>query len=550
MKRRICVMLLAVMAFCAAAGWGEPLYVDNRETDKVYPERLNLRAEPSKNGAIMGLYYTGTQVEALAVEDAFTQVSVGGVSGYMASEYLITAQEAVSRYGEGSTFGEGRAARIHLGGLWETQINLLAAPEQQAQTLRELHHGDAVQLLGILGDEWAYVAVDAGEKRQFGYLPLHALIDVLGYEAMIVAGEQADSRTVLYDAPNNQAQSVMDLKNGTACFALFGRKEGNWVKVRVGGVSGWIKYTQAANLELIQAGGQRSIVPYYPLVMQTRSDALLRSSVDDETKPYMTLGAQMQVEVLAECGEYVYVRTMEGGAGAYDCGDYGYMHLSDLMLAEAAGGVGLAQADDGDLPVALYAAPDEAAACIGALIPGAQVQITDFTQTDYLEVSLAGMKAYVRKSQVRALGDGAAPSQRIPQRASALGALTLLTLPQEDAQAALDAGRGDRLYMLAMCGEWAFVQKSGQDDYAADETLQGFVKCAKISAPASTTHLIAGVTMDKVNMREQADKLSQIVARARLGDMLRVAEYGNDWCCVETPEGKRGYIMTQYLVFE
>ena len=63
MKKSILSMLaLALMLALACTGVCETLYVDNRETDKVYPERLNLRAEPSKNGAILGLYYTGAQV--------------------------------------------------------------------------------------------------------------------------------------------------------------------------------------------------------------------------------------------------------------------------------------------------------------------------------------------------------------------------------------------------------------------------------------------------------------------------------------------------------
>ena len=70
MKKTWSMMLLLIMLLAAAAAAvGESLFVDNRETDKVYPERLNLRAEPSKNGAILGLYYTGAEVENLGAEN-------------------------------------------------------------------------------------------------------------------------------------------------------------------------------------------------------------------------------------------------------------------------------------------------------------------------------------------------------------------------------------------------------------------------------------------------------------------------------------------------
>ena len=50
----------------------------------------------------------------------------------------------------------------------------------------------------------------------------------------------------------------------------------------------------------------------------------------------------MKVELLAECGDYAYVRTYEGGAGAYDCGDFGYIALSDLSLTQTGESIGVA----------------------------------------------------------------------------------------------------------------------------------------------------------------------------------------------------------------
>lgn len=61
MKKLLCAWIALALLLSAACGLGESLFVDNRETDKIYPERLNLRAQPAKNGAILGLYYTGTR---------------------------------------------------------------------------------------------------------------------------------------------------------------------------------------------------------------------------------------------------------------------------------------------------------------------------------------------------------------------------------------------------------------------------------------------------------------------------------------------------------
>ena len=75
----LALVMLLIMTTCAL---GESLFVDNRETDRIYPERLNLRAEPSKNGGILGLYYTGAEVKVLEAErDGYTKVSIGGMTG-------------------------------------------------------------------------------------------------------------------------------------------------------------------------------------------------------------------------------------------------------------------------------------------------------------------------------------------------------------------------------------------------------------------------------------------------------------------------------------
>ena len=555
MKKRLLIALLtfALLALTAATGACDSLFVCNQESDLTNPERLNLRAEPSSNGAIIGLYYTGAEVENLgAVNDAFARVRIGGVTGYMVRQYLVTEDEAVALYRADSSFGDCRAAEIDLTGMWQSKQPLLETTDLQSAALMSLQTGDKVSLIGII-DEWAYIAAqDDGGVKRMGYVPLDTLTDVGEGKVSVVAGARADGIITLYNLPNNNAEAIMQLKNGTSCFALFGRGEGNWRRVRVGGVSGWIKYTQAGDLASIGGSVQRSAVPYYPLLMQTKGDVLLCSKPGDKNSPFMTVGQGMDIEVLAECGEYAYVRTCEGGVGAYASGDFGYMALSDLTLTQRSASVGIAQMDDGDLPVLLFAAPESGAKRLGALCAGAQVRIADYTQTDYVQVSLGTLTGYVRKAQIRVVGDsGVAASERIPQRARAKEALSLRAEPSQEAAELSSAQAGERVYMLGVLGDWAFV-KTGEGPALADDAQEqsGFVPLAALEAPASTTHLTASVTTDKVNLRDRGNLSGEIIARARLNECLRVAEFGVDWSCVVTPEGKRGYIMTEYLAFD
>ncbi len=554
MKKLKMILALVMLLSMAASGVCESLYVDNRETDKIYPERLNLRAEPSKNGAILGLYYTGAEVESLGAEnEEYTKVRIGGMTGYMATEFLITWEEVVSRYGEDSSFGEYRAAEVDLTGMWMTSLPLLEDTDTQAKQLGQLESGASVALVGVL-DDWAYIAAEIDGQKTFGYVPLDTLTDVGELKVCVIAGARADSRTILYSAPNSRAEEILSLKNGTACFNLFGRKEGEWRRVRVGGVSGWIKYTQTGSL--FSLGDQpRSVVPYYPLLMQTRNDVLLYSAAGEKAQPYMTLGRDMKVEVLAECGDYGYVRTFESGAGAYDCGDFGYVKLSELSLAQVGESIGVAQADNDDVPVVMLKTPDASAEAVGALCPGAQVRIIEYTQTDYVQVALGELRGYIPKDDIRVLTlDGEKASAKIPQRATTLRETVMKNSPQENTKDGTLIAEGEKVYLLGKFGEWAFVQaaaKAGLDVTGAAPDNTGFVRLEDLSAPAGSTHLTAFVNTDKVNLRSRASSTEgQIIGKARTGQRLRVADYGKSWSIVVTPEGKRGYIMTKYLDFE
>lgn len=554
-KTMLMILALVMLVMMTACALGESLFVDNRETDKIYPERLNLRAEPSKSGAILGLYYTGAEVEILGEEnEEFTKVRIGNMTGYMASEYLITQEEAIRRYGENSGFGSCRAAEINLTGMWQTDAALLSDTDLQAEALLMLSNGERVSLVGVL-DTWAYIAAEHEGSRVMGYLPLDYLTDVGDLKANVIAGAKADSRTILYDAPNNRAREIMSIKNGTACFNLFGRKEGEWRRVRVGGVSGWIKYTQTSSLFPVTDRQPRSAVPYYPLLMQTKDDVLLYSESGNLAEPYMTLGKNMKVELLAECDDYAYVRTLEGGAGAYDCGDFGYVKLKDLTLAQVGESVGVAQADNDNIPVLLLESSDAEAQVLGALCPGAQVRIIEYTQTDYVQVALGEMRGYIPKDEIRVLSQqGDQPSDRIPQRATVLKDALMKNTPSDRTKDGQTISKGEKVYMLGSFGDWAFVQHApaaGLDPLSAENDRTGFMKIEDLNAPAGSIYLTAFVNTDKVNLRSGDSNTSgKIIGKVRLGEQLRVAVYGKDWSSVVTPKGARGYVMTEYLDFD
>ena len=554
MKRTGLALVLLALLFAAAAGLGETRYVDNRDRDKATPQRLNLRTQPNATSEPIGSYYSGTEVTLADEEiiEGYVKVEVGGKTGYMSEEFLITADDAASRYGDVSAFAKGRAAEVDLTGMWITTEPLQAAPSPGAQKISDLQSGESVQVFGFVGN-WLYVAVETPEGRLFGYVRLSVLTEGGEAKAAIAMGSDDVGSVSLRSQPQAKAEEVLKVRNGAVCLVLFGRSGNEWYRVRVGGVTGWIRNEPSEDLVFLK-GAPRSSVPYYPPLMQVAKDSLLCRDAGSTAGPYMTLGEGMKVEVLGTAGEYAYVRTLEGGVGAYESGDFGYILAADLGPTDAAGSVGVAQADDGDLPVLLYNTPGSDGRVIGALEAGAQVRILNYTQTEYVQLSLGGMTAYAKKRGIRLMTDaGDSPSDRIPQRAVVREEAALCREPANDAEETGTAEAGSRVYMLAKVGEWAFVNVAAKPDLTiggdrADKT--GFVRLDRLNAPAGTTHLTAAVRTDKVNIRQSADRNSPIIGKARLGELLRVADYGSNWTCVVKEDGTRGYIMTEYLTFD
>ena len=554
MKKFICLALAALAALMLTGAFAETKYVDNRDAGKPLPQRLNLRAQPGAAAESLGSYYTGAEVTVVSEEpeEGYLKVEIGGKSGYMADEYLITAEEAAQAYGDLQAFAKGRSAEVDLSGLWITSEPVRSDAKASAKILAELQSGTPVGVYGLLGS-WAYIQAETDEGKISGYIRLLALAESGSAKAAVAMGSDAAGSISLRRSAQNRAEEVLSVRNGAVCVILFGRSGNDWYHVRVGGVEGWIRDEAGASL-LTLNGAPRSSIPYYAPLMQAARDTLLCREPGNTDAPYLTLGEGIKVEVLGTSGAYVYARTLEGGVGAYESGDFGYILAQDLGPTAAAGSVGVAQADDGDLPVLLYNTPDAGGRVIGALEAGAQVRIRTYTQTEYVQLSLGGMTAYAKKKGIRLLTEGNdTPSDRIPQRAVVREDLTLYREPADGASETGSAAAGSRVYMLAKIGEWAFVNAGTAPalaigDDAADKT--GFARLNRLNAPAGTVHLTAYVRTDKVNMRERADRSSPIIGKARLGELMRVADYGSSWTCVVKEDGTRGYIMTEYLTFD
>ena len=114
-------------------------------------KRLNLRSGPSKNGAVLGKYYSGTMVNLLGEErDGWVRVSIGGTAiGYVQAAYLAADGENVKNSMLTRTIQNKSG----------TGLNLRETPSTKAKSLGTYRNGKQVTVFGVYGG-WAHVMVD------------------------------------------------------------------------------------------------------------------------------------------------------------------------------------------------------------------------------------------------------------------------------------------------------------------------------------------------------------------------------------------------------
>lgn len=163
MKRFFLLILALLLLLCALPCLGEekedePEYDFPITAVVVNPkpeERLNLRAEPDKDSATKGKFYTGVELEVTDIEDGWAKVSIGGgaAEGYMLTDYLKL--EARRKH---VTPAMPEITVTHAGGK-----KLYDERKSGAACLGTLKPGAKVKVLAVTSDDWLLIeTVDGG----------------------------------------------------------------------------------------------------------------------------------------------------------------------------------------------------------------------------------------------------------------------------------------------------------------------------------------------------------------------------------------------------
>jgi mannosyl-glycoprotein endo-beta-N-acetylglucosaminidase len=242
-KTTLIILALTMLSGCAfAAGSGDTMYVT---PPSGY--NLNMRAAPSYDATIIASYKPGTEVNVISDLGEFIKVSAGFVVGYMASEYLTASQPSSGNLGSSGNSSSSGSSGGAIGTAYVSnpksnqRLNLRKQPSTNSGVLGSYSNGTPVVVYENLG-EWLSVSI-SGTR---GYV----MANYVSFGAAGSAQTSTSSGTLTVFNPNgggyvNQRSGagynyriLQQIAAGTRVTRL--ASQGEWIKVTVNGVTGWM----------------------------------------------------------------------------------------------------------------------------------------------------------------------------------------------------------------------------------------------------------------------------------------------------------------------
>lgn len=159
------IWLVSLMLLGLGQAAADGMYIDGRTADRVH-----LRVSPMAEAESLGLFFTGTPVERIAMtDDGWARVQIGSHAGYVRAEYLADA--AAQRFP--AYVVDNRTSD------W---VNLRSGASFEADPVGRLENGDAVRLMGETASGWSYVTAEG--KRGYVVTEFLAAASVDGQTAV------------------------------------------------------------------------------------------------------------------------------------------------------------------------------------------------------------------------------------------------------------------------------------------------------------------------------------------------------------------------------
>lgn len=217
MKKWMALMMLLCLLPCMGTAENNNPAKAAVVANQNVADRLILRSAPTKNGKVLGRFYSGTPVIILEDDGSWCRVQIGSLTGYMMRPYLA---DELPNYDLPQLFFDASVKKTN------------APVYSKASTSSPVvaRASDTIKLLGDINDDWRYVK--CGE--QYGYMrALHLYETEINLETAYLS-----SRVELCSDPGlKEHTGAIYYANTPVRVVAVSRKEG-WAKVEITGFPG------------------------------------------------------------------------------------------------------------------------------------------------------------------------------------------------------------------------------------------------------------------------------------------------------------------------
>ncbi len=167
--------------------------------DDTVTSGVNIRSSASEQSAVVGYLYRGGAVTVLDKGDAWSEVTSGGVTGYIRNEYLVYGAEAKGLAEHYGSYGV-RAS-------WN-DVNVFAGNDAASKVVGQAEDGDTFLQIGSDG-HWIEVQRGADSTAFVSAEDVHSVI-MVGSAVAVNGSADESSQTAAYSEPVYTEETYTD----------------------------------------------------------------------------------------------------------------------------------------------------------------------------------------------------------------------------------------------------------------------------------------------------------------------------------------------------
>lgn len=199
---------------------------------------LNLRETPSKDGKVIGKLLGGSACEILdSSTEGWLQISSGGLTGYISSEFVLTGDAARTE-----AFEQAKEMAV----ITADKLNVRSEPNQDAQVLEQVLKNERYS---IINEENGWIQISSGYISSDYVEVRYALNEARKLDLRTMVLNMYDNLGIsnvnnylnIREEPKEDAKIIGKMTSKSAGEILEKTEDGEWYKIKSGPVTGYVK---------------------------------------------------------------------------------------------------------------------------------------------------------------------------------------------------------------------------------------------------------------------------------------------------------------------